>query len=162
LNPAAFAAFKNHHIGCAWSDERRSFHKFFKSVRNANCSSEITPRPHCSTHRRKKTPAADAYGAPVPGKPGVVTSPFAPDAGYVEVLAFPTENSFRRSLLRQTFPYAIDLGDPIRKNRTVTGPRHMSARSVVGRVPELLLATTAVTDEPVTAKYRMQEAVVRF
>lgn len=29
------------------------------------------------------------YGTPVPGKPGFVTSPFAPDAGYVQVLGFP-------------------------------------------------------------------------
>jgi hypothetical protein len=29
------------------------------------------------------------YGTPVPGKAGFVTSPFAPDAGYVEVLGFP-------------------------------------------------------------------------
>ncbi len=29
------------------------------------------------------------YGTPVQGKPGLVTSPFAPDAGYVQVLGFP-------------------------------------------------------------------------
>ena len=29
------------------------------------------------------------YGTPVPGKPGLVTSPFAPEAGYVQVLGFP-------------------------------------------------------------------------
>jgi hypothetical protein len=29
------------------------------------------------------------YGTPVPGKPGLVTSPFAPDAGYVQILGFP-------------------------------------------------------------------------
>jgi hypothetical protein len=29
------------------------------------------------------------YGTPVPGKPGLVTSPFAPDSGYVEVTGFP-------------------------------------------------------------------------
>jgi hypothetical protein len=28
------------------------------------------------------------YGTPVAGKPGFVTSPFAPDAGYVQVLGF--------------------------------------------------------------------------
>ena len=28
-------------------------------------------------------------GTPVPGKPGLVTSSFAPDAGYVQVLGFP-------------------------------------------------------------------------
>jgi hypothetical protein len=29
------------------------------------------------------------YGIPVPGKPGFVTSPFAPDSGYVDVTGFP-------------------------------------------------------------------------
>ena len=30
-----------------------------------------------------------AYGTPVPGKPGFVTSPHAPSAGYVDVRGFP-------------------------------------------------------------------------
>ena len=29
------------------------------------------------------------YGTRVPGKPGLVTSPFAPDSGYVDVTGFP-------------------------------------------------------------------------
>src|SRR6267143_2041258 len=29
------------------------------------------------------------YGTPVPGKPGLVMSPFAPDSGYVDVTGFP-------------------------------------------------------------------------
>jgi hypothetical protein len=29
------------------------------------------------------------YGSPVPGKPGLVTSPFASDGGYVDVTGFP-------------------------------------------------------------------------
>jgi hypothetical protein len=29
------------------------------------------------------------YGTPIPGKPGLVTSPFAPDSGYVDVTGFP-------------------------------------------------------------------------
>src|SRR5260370_22960859 len=29
------------------------------------------------------------YGTPVSGKPGLVTSPFAPDSGYVDVTGFP-------------------------------------------------------------------------
>jgi hypothetical protein len=29
------------------------------------------------------------YGTPVPGKPGLITSPFAPDSGYVDVTGFP-------------------------------------------------------------------------
>ena len=33
--------------------------------------------------------AERSYGTPVPGKPGLVTSPFAPDKGYVDVTGFP-------------------------------------------------------------------------
>ena len=29
------------------------------------------------------------YGVPVPGKPGIVTSPYAPAAGYIDVRGFP-------------------------------------------------------------------------
>jgi len=101
------------------------FRDFFRTVRSAIAHPKETPRPHRSTHNRKKTPPSDAsisqtsdkptpvpggqtdvrwakaassgsdqkadlpYGTPVPGKPGFVTSPFAPDAGYVQVLGFP-------------------------------------------------------------------------
>jgi hypothetical protein len=101
------------------------FQGFFRTLRSAIARPNETPRPHRSTHKRKKTPASDApnsqtsdkqtpappvqpdvrwakagtianeqkpnlpYGTPVPGKPGLVTSPFAPDAGYVQVLGFP-------------------------------------------------------------------------
>jgi hypothetical protein len=30
-----------------------------------------------------------SYGTPVPGKPGFVTSPYAPYAGYVDVRGYP-------------------------------------------------------------------------
>ena len=101
------------------------FQDFFRTLRSAIAHPKETPRPHRSTHKRKKTPPSDAsnsqtsdkptpvprgqtdvrwakaassasdqkadlpYGTPVPGKPGLVTSPFAPDAGYVQVLGFP-------------------------------------------------------------------------
>ena len=101
------------------------FRDFFRTLRSAIAHPKETPRPHRSTHKRKKTPPSDAsnsqtsdkptpapggqpdvrwakaassasdqkadlpYGTPVPGKPGFVTSPFAPDAGYVQVLGFP-------------------------------------------------------------------------
>ncbi|HEY3038287.1 MAG TPA: hypothetical protein VGJ66_06095 [Pyrinomonadaceae bacterium] len=29
------------------------------------------------------------YGIPVPGKQGLVTSPFSPDSGYIDVRSFP-------------------------------------------------------------------------
>src|SRR4029450_3267402 len=101
------------------------FQDFFRTVRSAIAHPKETPRPHRSTHKRKKASASDAsnsqtsaertparpgqpdvrwakassiaseqkadlpYGTPVPGKPGLVTSPFAADAGYVQVLGFP-------------------------------------------------------------------------
>jgi len=38
---------------------------------------------------QQKTDLLLPYGTPVPGKPGLVTSPFAPDSGYVDVTGFP-------------------------------------------------------------------------
>jgi len=101
------------------------FKDFFRTLRSAIAHPKETPRPHRSTHKRRKTPPSDAsnsetsgkptpappgqpdvrwakagsiasdekanlpYGTPVQGKPGLVTSPFAPDAGYVQVIGFP-------------------------------------------------------------------------
>ena len=101
------------------------FREFFRTLRSAIAHPQETPRPHRSTHNRKKPLQSDAsnrptsdkstpvpgnqadvrwakqastasdqkadlpYGTPVPGKPGLVTSPFAPDAGFVQVLGFP-------------------------------------------------------------------------
>jgi hypothetical protein len=53
--------------------------------------------PNVTTSMPTPTPAATtatssremAYGTPVPGKPGFVTSPHAPYAGYVDVRGFP-------------------------------------------------------------------------
>ena len=33
------------------------------------------------------------HGTPVPDQPGLVTSPFAPDSGYVDVTGFPPETA---------------------------------------------------------------------
>jgi hypothetical protein len=43
------------------------------------------------------------YGTPVPGKPGLVTSPFAPDAGYVQVLGFPPATPVEDPYTGKTF-----------------------------------------------------------
>ena len=37
----------------------------------------------------KKGKGGMLYGTPVPGKQGLVTSPFAPDSGYIDVRSFP-------------------------------------------------------------------------
>jgi hypothetical protein len=38
---------------------------------------------------KKKAKSALLYGTPVPGKQGLVTSPFSPDSGYIDVRSFP-------------------------------------------------------------------------
>ena len=45
-----------------------------------------TPAPAASV---KPTKGDIPYGIPVPNKPGFVTSPYAPDQGYVDVRGFP-------------------------------------------------------------------------
>jgi len=51
---------------------------------------EITAPASPTPTPSAKTPAREmAYGTPVPGKPGFVTSPHSPYAGYVDVRGFP-------------------------------------------------------------------------
>jgi hypothetical protein len=48
------------------------------------------PAPPAPTPRYEPAPSRDvSYGTPVPGKPGFVTSPHSPYAGYVDVRGFP-------------------------------------------------------------------------
>ncbi|MFM8885184.1 MAG: hypothetical protein ACKOKC_02035 [Chthoniobacterales bacterium] len=55
-------------------------------------SQQFSPRPEHNT--QEKRPSIDSfpndicYGIPVPGKPGFVTSPHAPNAGFVDVRGF--------------------------------------------------------------------------
>ena len=48
-----------------------------------------SPTPTPSTLTTTTTQKDVAYGTPVPGKPGFVTSPYAPAQGYVDVRGFP-------------------------------------------------------------------------
>jgi hypothetical protein len=43
------------------------------------------------------------YGIPVPGKPGLVTSPFSPDSGYIDVRSFPPGTEVRDPFTGKTF-----------------------------------------------------------
>jgi hypothetical protein len=79
----------------------RSRHKHNETppsdVSNSQTSSSPVPAPPGKRDVRWAKAASDAsqqktelpYGTPVPGKPGLVTSPFASDSGYVDVTGFP-------------------------------------------------------------------------
>jgi len=44
-----------------------------------------------------------AYGKPVPGKPGFVTSPYAPKAGYIDVRGYPKGTKVKDPYTKETF-----------------------------------------------------------
>jgi hypothetical protein len=66
-------------------------------VSNSQISRSPVPTPPGQRDVRWAKAASDAnqqktglpYGTPVPGRPGLVTSPFASDGGYVDVTGFP-------------------------------------------------------------------------
>jgi hypothetical protein len=79
----------------------RSAHKRKKTPPSDASNSQASPKPTSGPPSQPDVRWAKAasiasdqkgelpYGTPVPGKPGLVTSPFAPDAGYIQVLGFP-------------------------------------------------------------------------
>ena len=60
----------------------------------ANASNEAVAKPPSNRNTRNATRASGkkqdglAYGKPVPGKAGLVTSPYSPDKGYIDVRGF--------------------------------------------------------------------------
>jgi hypothetical protein len=78
----------------------RSSYKHKKSPTSDASNSHSSGRPVTAPPNRRNVLVAKAasanqqktdmqYGTPVPGKPGLVVSPFAPDTGYVDVTGFP-------------------------------------------------------------------------
>jgi hypothetical protein len=80
---------------------RRSSHKQADETPSPSSEGSVTPAatsgasaPPSERNTRAATRAASKkdedlpYGTPVPGKKGFVTSPFSPDAGYIDVRGF--------------------------------------------------------------------------
>ncbi len=68
-----------------------------------------TPRPHAAevnagSPTTTSAPKGDVpYGIPVEGKPGFVTSPYAPDSGYVDVHGFAPGQEVRDPFTKKIF-----------------------------------------------------------
>ena len=79
----------------------RSSHKHNETPPSDASNTQTSSSPVASTPGGRETRVAKAasgpnqqktelpHGTPVPGKPGLVTSPFAPDSGYIDVTGFP-------------------------------------------------------------------------
>jgi hypothetical protein len=82
---------------------------------NSQTSSSPSPTPTPAPPNRnnvrvakatatRKNPKSDLpYGIPVPGKQGLVTSPFSPDSGYIDVRSFPPGTEVRDPYTGKTF-----------------------------------------------------------
>jgi hypothetical protein len=83
------------------------------SASNSQTSSSPTPvsappnpknvRVAKATATKKNSRGDLPYGIPVPGKQGLVTSPFSPDSGYIDVRSFPPGTEVRDPYTGKTF-----------------------------------------------------------
>jgi uncharacterized lipoprotein len=70
---------------------------------------ESTPPPHTEVQNPNSTGPVTTkqgdvpYATPVPGRPGFVTSPFAPYSGYVDVRGFPPGTEVKCPYTGKTF-----------------------------------------------------------
>lgn len=77
---------------------------------NASAPIKTSPSPNESSSPSTRRAVAQKsgkrdlpYGTPVPGKKGFVTSPFAPDSGYIDVRDFPPGTEVKDPYTGRTF-----------------------------------------------------------